>query len=142
MVGKTTPEPRTLTVLFVDQTVGGELAKWLQKAEDRLARVTGYRVRITETSGSQLRRVLRPECYTCNQGGEKLENCKTRNILNESSCVLCNPEETAKSRKGKKLSDCQGVYVGETGRSWSHWWTGGRNKDMAYGKNGWLRKGK
>ena len=52
------PEPKTVTVLFVDQTVGGVLAKRLQMAEDRLAKVTGYRVRITETSGSQLRRVL------------------------------------------------------------------------------------
>ena len=105
------------------------MAKRLQIAEDRLAKVTGYRVRVTETSGSQLRRVLpntnpwqgmdckRQECYTCNQGGEKLENCKKRNILYESSCVLCNPEVTAKQSKKKKLSNCQGVYVGETGRS-------------------------
>ena len=59
--------------MFVDQTVGGVLAKRLQMAEDRLAKITGYRVRITETSGSQLRRILpntnpwmdcmRPSCY-------------------------------------------------------------------------------
>ena len=124
-----TPEPKTVTVLFVDQTVGGVLARRLQIAEDRLSKVTGYRVRITETSGSQLRRILpntnpwqgmdcqRTGCYTCNQGGEKLENCKKRNILYESSCTLCNPEETAKASRSKRLSDCQGVYVGETGRS-------------------------
>ena len=46
-----------------------------------------------------------------------MENCKKRNILYESSCVLCNPEVTAKQSKKKKLSNCQGVYVGETGRS-------------------------
>ena len=39
---KPTPEPRTVTVLFVDQKVGGELARRLQKAEDSLAKVTGY----------------------------------------------------------------------------------------------------
>ena len=59
----------------------------------------------------------RSEYYTCNQSVEKLENCKKRNILYEISCVLCNPEETAKARKSKKLSDCQGVYVWENGRS-------------------------
>ena len=67
--------------MFVDQTVGGVLAKRLQMAEDRLAGITGYRVRITETSGSQLRRILpntnpwqgmdcmRPSCYTCSRVG-------------------------------------------------------------------------
>ena len=71
---KRKPDPKTVTVMFVDQTVGGVLAKRLQMAEDRLAGITGYRVRITETSGSQLRRILpntnpwqgmdcmRPEC--------------------------------------------------------------------------------
>ena len=36
-VKKKTPPP-TLSVLFVDQTVGGELARRLQQVEDRLAR--------------------------------------------------------------------------------------------------------
>ena len=50
--------PPTISVLFVDQTVGGELAKRLQQVEDRLADVTGYRIRISETSGTQLCRLL------------------------------------------------------------------------------------
>ena len=70
-------EPPTITVMFVDQTVGGELAKRLQAAEDRMALMTGYRVRVSETSGSQLCRILpntnpwsgshcgRANCYTC-----------------------------------------------------------------------------
>ena len=60
----------------------------------------------------------RPSCYTCSQGGDKLENCKKRNILYEGSCTLCNPEDACKAKKKKtKLSDGHGVYVGETGRS-------------------------
>ena len=51
-------EAPTISVLFVEQTVGGELARRLQQVEDRLAGVTGYRVRISETSGSQLCRLL------------------------------------------------------------------------------------
>ena len=42
---KKKPDPPTITVLFVDQTPGGELAKRLQKVEDRLSLITGYRVR-------------------------------------------------------------------------------------------------
>ena len=44
-----TPPP-TISVLFVDQTKGGILAKRLQEAEDRLAAITGYRIRVTENS--------------------------------------------------------------------------------------------
>ena len=101
---KKKPDPPTITVLFVDQTPGGELAKRLQKVEDRLSLITGYRVRVTETSGTQLCRVLpntnpwkgmdclREDCYTCSQGGEKQEDCKKRSILYESGCLDCNPE--------------------------------------------------
>ena len=49
---------RTVTVMFVDQTVGGMLAKRLQKAEDAIAEMVGYRVRMVETSGTQLCRLL------------------------------------------------------------------------------------
>ena len=64
--------------------------------------MVGYRVRMVETSGTQLCRLLpntnpwsgqscgRPTCYTCTQGDEKLQNCRQRNIMYESSCTLCN----------------------------------------------------
>jgi Uri superfamily endonuclease len=117
--------------MFVDQTVGGVLAKRLQETEDRLADITGYRVRISETSGSQLCRLLpntnpwsgqdclRLDCYTCGQQGEKFEDCKTRNVLYESVCVLCNKEVLEKKNLSKwdEFRDMVGVYVGETARS-------------------------
>ena len=117
-----TPPP-TISVLFVDQTKGGILAKRLQEAEDRLAILTGYRIRVTESCGTQLSRILpntnpwngedctRPECYSCRQGDEKLQNCKQRNILYESYCTICNPEGL---KEGYRAS---GVYVGESARS-------------------------
>ena len=83
---KKKPDPPTITVLFVDQTPGGELAKRLQKVEDRLSLITGYRVRVTETAGSQLCRILpntnpwkgldcmRNDCYPCSHGGGKLQD--------------------------------------------------------------------
>ena len=119
------PDPPTISVLFVDQTKGGILAKRLQEAEHRLAGMTGYRVRVTESCGSKLCRVLpntnpwqgedctRLNCFTCGQGGDKLENCKQRNVLYESFCTECNPEDL-KDGNGWRAD---GVYVGETARS-------------------------
>jgi hypothetical protein len=104
-------EAPTISVLFVDQTVGGELARRLQQVEDRLAGVTGYRVRISETSGSQLCRLLpstnpwgyrdcsRQDCYTCGQEGEDKVDCKERNVIYESACVLCNGDKFDKKSK-------------------------------------------
>ena len=69
---------------------------------------------MVELSGTQLQRLLpntnpwsgqncgRLNCYTCEQGGEILQDCKRRNILYESSCVLCNPVEDKKQKEGTK----------------------------------------
>ena len=118
----------TVGVMFVDQTVLGGLAKQLKKAEDEIAEMVGYRVRVVESSGTQLCRLLpntnpwagqhcgRDGCYTCNQGDENLENCQKRKILYESSCTLCNPpEDEGAGKKGDKMKDLtgeQGIYVG------------------------------
>ena len=86
--------PPTIAVMFVDQTPGGLMAKKLQEVEDKLAPASGYRIRMVETSGTQLQRLLpntNPwagtqdcgwnSCYTCGQGGKVLQDCKRRNIL-------------------------------------------------------------
>ena len=120
--------------MFVDQTVMGMLAKEMQKAENSIAEMVGYRVRVVESSGTQLCRLLpntnpwagqfcgRTGCYTCTQGDEKIQNCHKRNILYESSCTLCNPqqEEGARKKKEDKVDDLKGqrgIYVGESARS-------------------------
>ena len=66
--------------MFIDQTPG-VLAKRLQEVEDRLAKASGYRIRMVEFSGTQVQRLLpnnnprsglncgRLNCYTCVQGG-------------------------------------------------------------------------
>ena len=123
------PTPPTIGVMFVDQTPGGQLARNLQAVEDRLARASGYRIRMVELSGTPLQRLLpntdpwagqpcgRDGCYTCKQDGERKQNCKKRNILYESSCTLCNPEDDAKKESVKDLNKKSGVYVGESARS-------------------------
>ena len=110
-------EPETISVIFVEHTANGELAKRLQKVEDEMAKTTGFRIRVTENAGSQLRRILpntnpwhgkdcgRDRCMSCAQGTDKLEDCKRRNILYESSCMECNPPDTL-YKKGAKLNNC------------------------------------
>ena len=57
--------------------------------------------------------------YTCSQGGDKLQNCRQRNVLYESSCTICNPEGDIRKTEDKLqiLKTQTGVYVGETYRS-------------------------
>ena len=87
---KKAQEVETLAVMFVDQTKGGMLQKILQEAEDKVAEMVGYRIRMVESSGTQLCRMLpytnpwkgqqcgRSNCYTCSQEGEEIQNCKQR----------------------------------------------------------------
>ena len=70
-------QPETIGVVFIDQTVNGLLAKLLQEVEERLAKTTGYRIRMVELSGSKLCHLLpstnpwsrqdcgREKCMTC-----------------------------------------------------------------------------
>ena len=124
---KSEQEPPTISVMFVEQTVGGELARRLKESEDRISKLTGYRVRMVETGGSRLCHMLpntnpwagapcgRPGCYMCEeQGEEKILDCKRRNILYESSCTGC--RKTGDTGKGDRLTE-GAVYVGETARS-------------------------
>ena len=48
------PPPPTRSVMFVDNTAGGELARKLQVSEDELGEATGYRITIAESAGSAL----------------------------------------------------------------------------------------
>ena len=82
-----------VSILFVDNTRAGMLAKMLQKEEKRLGRITSYRVRIAESAGMTLSRLLpstnpwgpgdcgRQDCVVCNQQDDKQQDCHRRNIL-------------------------------------------------------------
>ena len=88
--GKSIP---TISVLFVEQTPGGALARNLQQAEVTLGMKTGYRIRVVENAGSALKMILpstnpwgssdcgRADCVICNQGDEDIQDCRRRNIL-------------------------------------------------------------
>ena len=72
------------TVLFVDQTPGGELAKRLRELLQRLEPTMGFSIRIVERTGTKLKDLFplntlwdgmkceRGDCPPCNQGGEKI----------------------------------------------------------------------
>ena len=91
--------------------------------------LVGFTMRVTERGGTQLAGLLanknlwsgtecgRGECRPCQQTGEKLENCKRRNILYDSECQRCNGSE---GRQEIELNGQRGqpsIYVGESCRS-------------------------
>ena len=125
-------EMTTTTVMFVPSTKGGILLKILREAEERLSQLTGFKIKYTESGGTPLMNLFNVEsgkgshcgrdiCPPCDEGEEgKRQNCRTRSILYETSCKLCNPEDNKKvvqpsGSKSKRV----GVYVGETSRSLS-----------------------
>ena len=69
-----------ISVLFVDSTKGGMLAKRFREEERRLGQMTGYNIRVAEMSGMPLSRLLpstnpwgpgdcgRADCPVCDQG--------------------------------------------------------------------------
>ena len=121
----------TRTVLFVENTRGGELAKRLREVEKRTQRMTGFKTKIVEGVGSKLKNLLSNSnpwkgshcgrvCIPCGQPGEKKQDCRKRNIIYESRCIECNPEKESNQKDGKELEDSRAfpsIYVGESGRS-------------------------
>jgi hypothetical protein len=78
--GKNIP---TISVLFVEQTPGGALAKNLQKAEVELGMKTGYRVRIVENAGSALKMIL----PSTNPWGSR--DCQRADCITSTSTSTC-----------------------------------------------------
>ena len=73
----------------------------LKEDEDKMAEITGFRVKYQEAGGDILTNFFdknlasgkhcgRSECPTCVQP-EGNVNCKARNIIYESKCLVCNP---------------------------------------------------
>ena len=117
----------TLSVLFVEQTQGGALAKKLQQAELELGMKTGFRVRVVENAGTALKRVFsstnpwgsrecgRPDCVICSQGDERIQDCRRRNILYENRCTACH---VGSEKEDHKLPGTgKGIYIGESSHS-------------------------
>ena len=127
------------TVVFVPSTKGSLLLKSLREDEDRMEELTGFRVKYQEAGGSVLSNAFnknlgagkkcgRKECPVCNQA-EAGADCKTRNVVYESKCKLCNPlpttqkdmntekEEFQDAPAGRQPAPREGIYIGESSRS-------------------------
>ena len=122
----------TSTVMFVEFSRGGSLQKHMKEVLERLSPMLGFRVRVAEKGGSSLGSILsnknlwrgeacgRSKCKPCAQPEEKKESCKTRNIVYESECTLCNEPGSRKQSDKKSLKESKeqpNLYVGESARS-------------------------
>ena len=112
---------RTTTVLFIEYTKGGSLQKSLRGVVDRLSKLLGFNVRITEKGGTKLESLPsnkelwsgqhcgREVCRTCAQPGDKKEPCKSRNVVYESECSVCNPPGSRKEADKENLGKRRGA---------------------------------
>ena len=96
---------KTISVMFVPYTVGGELAKQLRQAEEELGARTGYKIKIVERTGTKLEDMLhksnpwqgqdcgRPQCILCEtkqKTGKNMDkDCTKRCIIYETWCMTC-----------------------------------------------------
>ena len=83
------------TVVFVPSTRGSTLLKSLRDEEEKMAEMTGFRVKYQEAGGSVLSNAFdknlgsglhcgRLACPPCSKPDERKENCRSRNIVYES----------------------------------------------------------
>ena len=120
---------KTRTVLFVEQTRDGKLAKMVREVLTRLEPMMGFRVKVVERAGSCLKNILpntnpwagqhctRADCITCNQVAEEKPDCFKRNLVYENICTQCNPSALSKGELKTINPEVPSVYVGETSRS-------------------------
>ena len=119
----------TRTVLFVEHTPDGTLAKRLREQLGRMEQTMGFKMKVVERAGTRLKDLFsltnvwggsqceREDCTTCTQEGEDLPDCTKRGIVYESICTKCNPG-AAKPGPLKTINlDVPSVYVGESSRS-------------------------
>ena len=111
---------RIAAPLFVPPTKDGKLATKLREEEEILGKVMGWKYKVVERGGRQLKELLtksdmfstekcgRPSCMACRDAGKPL-NCRRRGLVYETSCLEC-----LDSNGGARAR-----YVGETARSLS-----------------------
>ena len=115
------------TVLFVENSEGGELVNRIKEQTRRLAPTLGFAIRVVERNGRSLRSRFpltnlwdgtpcpRQDCITCSQGAEVLPQCTKVSVVYENLCQACN--EGAAGKKELKVVKDGSIYVGESSRS-------------------------
>ena len=97
------------SVVKIPNTNGAQLYKRLVAEENRLARLSGYNVKIVESSGLQLARLFprtyKPtrchweDCTVCIECGDNPSKCRARNLVYEGICIDCEEEVKAGERE-------------------------------------------
>ena len=111
-------------VLFVPRSEKGELLSRLKEEEAKLADITGYRVKLVKSSGTQLSRILcqrnpwagqdcgRPDCLVCGESEVGGGDCRRRNITYVTTCINC-----VKIQKEDKTAREPAIYIRGSARS-------------------------
>ena len=123
-------KPRTpSTVLFVEQTPGGELAQRLRELFTSMEPTIGFAIKVVERTGATLRSKFplynlwegakcgRVECIPCGQGAEFVQQCTKTSVVYENICSVCNPGAEGKRELKELNMEFPTTYVGETSRS-------------------------
>ena len=120
---------KTRSVMFVEQTPGGELARRVKEQLQNLEETLGFKLKVVERSGRSLTSVFsqgqasqgpqcgRETCVTCNQDGEERPPCTLSSVVYESICKPCNPSYAKKGELERQEGSTPCLYVGETSRT-------------------------
>ena len=104
------------SVMFIEHTRDGNLAKRLRAVEPELEKMSGAGVKVVEKNGKKLKDLLvrtdpwagedcgRPDCTVCTEG-EPNTTCRRRNMTYQNVCITC--KDTGQTS----------IYIGETSRS-------------------------
>ena len=118
------------SVLFVEQTKGGELASNLRNLLTRLAPTLGFGIKVVERAGASLRSKFSQgalwdgakcgrgdDCITCSQSTETLPPCTRVSVVYENHCTICN-QEAGGTQEARTVENAPpSIYIGETSRS-------------------------
>ena len=135
-------QARTVSVMFVPYTRGGELAKRLREVEEQQARQTGIKIKIVERTGRRIVDILHKAdpwqgqdcgregcllCQTKQKTGKLLQqDCTKRSVIYETWCMSCEKkelerieglEEEEKEKERMRREIRLYKYLGETSRS-------------------------
>ena len=117
------------TVLFLEQTPEGGLAKRMREVLRSMEPALGFRVKVVERTGQSLGSKFaqtglwegmqcgRDDCTTCEQGAEELPPCNKNNLLYKNKCTECNPGALGKGELEEVKDGAPSLYVGETSRT-------------------------
>ena len=117
------------SVLFVEQSPGGELATKMREVLKGMEQTLGFRVKVAERAGRPIGSMFpltslwegaqcgRELCVTCNQEVEEMPPCSKKNLVYENICLQCNPGASKGGELETVKEGAPSIYIGETSRS-------------------------